>query len=76
MRAAVTCRCVGGPGPGATTTFGFDRTLRIDVPLDMRDSVPFGANDEFFGTAVYRNFRRFQVRADQELQAPVTPPPR
>ena|SRR5688572_11408755 len=33
-------------------------------------------DDEFQGIAVYRNFRRFQVRADQELQAPVTSPPR
>jgi hypothetical protein len=59
-----------------TTTFGFDRTLQIDVPIEMRDSFPFGQDDEFQGTAVYRNFRRFQVRADQELQAPVTPPRR
>jgi hypothetical protein len=59
-----------------TTTFGVDRALQIDVPVEMRDSVPFGKDDEFLGTAVYRNFRRFQVRADQELQTPATPAPR
>jgi hypothetical protein len=56
-----------------TTTLGFDRALQIDVPIEMRDLVPFGQNDEFKGTAVYRNFRRFQVHAEQELQSPVTP---
>ena len=68
-----------GRGPASrltTTTFGFDRALQIDVPVEMRDSVPFGVNDEFQGTAVYRNFRRFQVRADQEVQTPATPAPR
>jgi hypothetical protein len=57
-----------------TTVFGSDRVLQIGVPLEMQDTFAFGVNDEFLGTAVYRNFRRFQVRADQELQAPVTPP--
>jgi hypothetical protein len=55
-----------------TTTFGIDRALQIDVPIEMRDSYPFGMDDEFQGIATYRNFRRFQVRAEQELQ-PVTP---
>ena len=54
------------------TTFGSDRALGIDVPIEMRDSYPFGMEDGFQGIATYRNFRRFQVRTDQELQAPAT----
>jgi hypothetical protein len=56
-----------------TTTFGIDRALQIDVPMEMRDWYPFGQNDDFQGRAIYRNFRRFQVRADQELKVPATP---
>jgi hypothetical protein len=56
-----------------TTTFGVDRALQIDVPMEMRDWYPFGQNDDFQGIAVYRNFRRFQVRAEQELQVPAIP---
>ncbi len=56
-----------------TTTFGLDPGLRIDVPLEMRDTVPTGADDEFQGLARYRNFRRFQVRAEQDVDLPPTP---
>ena len=65
-----------GRGPSTkvtTTTFGVDPTLHIDVPMEMRDSYPFGAQDDFQGIAIYRNFRRFQVRAEQEVQIPATP---
>ena len=41
-----------------------------DVPLEMRDSVPVGPNDEFQGSARYRNFRRFEVRAEQQVDLP------
>jgi hypothetical protein len=57
-----------------TTTFAFDPTLRIDVPLEMRDQMPTRNNDEFEGVARYSNFRRFQVRAEQEVELP--PPTR
>jgi hypothetical protein len=63
-----------GTGAGArftTTTFGVDPVLGIAVPVEMRDSVPAGV-DEFQGIAVYRNFRRFQVRSSEEIQVPVT----
>ena len=53
-----------------TTTFGRDPGLRIDVPLEMRDTFPSTASDEFQGVARYSNFRRFTVRAEQELDLP------
>jgi hypothetical protein len=56
-----------------TTTFAFDPTLRIDVPVEMHDAVPGRTNDEFLGTARYANFRRFQVRTDQDIVVPPTP---
>ena len=56
-----------------STTVGVDPNLRVDVPLEMRDAVPSRADDEFHGSARYRNFRRFEVRAEQEIELPVTP---
>jgi hypothetical protein len=56
-----------------TTEFGFNAALRIDVPLRMRDAVPASGTDEFIGTAEYTNFRRFQVRAEQEIDVPAKP---
>jgi hypothetical protein len=56
-----------------TTTFGFDPVLRIDVPLQMRDTFPSGRTDEFQGVARYSRFRRFQVSAEQEVDLPPTP---
>lgn len=53
-----------------TTTFAVDPVLRALVPVEMRDAVPVGADDEFLGVANYRNFRRFQVQAAQELDLP------
>ena len=52
-----------------TTEFGFNAALRIDVPVRMRDEMPVNG-DEFTGTADYSNFRRFQVRAEQEIDVP------
>ena len=65
-----------GTGAGArftTTTFGVDPGLRIAVPVEMRDSAPVGL-DEFQGRATYRNFRRFEVRAQEDIQAPPATP--
>jgi hypothetical protein len=56
-----------------TTEFGFNAALRIDVPLRMRDQMPASGTDEFTGTAEYTNFRRFQVRAEQEIDVPAKP---
>ena len=53
-----------------TTTFARDQTLGIDAPAEMRDLVPASRGDEFVGTARYRNFRRFQVRALEEIESP------
>ena len=53
-----------------TTEFGFNAALRIDVPLRLRDQMPVSGVDEFIGTAEYTNFRRFQVRAEQEIDLP------
>jgi hypothetical protein len=57
-----------------TTTFAVDPALRIDVPVEMHDAVPVLREDEFLGTARYSNFRRFQVRTEQDITVP--PPPR
>jgi hypothetical protein len=53
-----------------TTEFGFNAALRIDVPLRVRDQMPISGGDEFSGTAEYTNFRRFQVRAEQDINLP------
>jgi hypothetical protein len=56
-----------------TTEFGFNAALRIDVPLRLRDEMPVSGPDEFIGTAEYANFRRFQVRAEEEIKVPAKP---
>lgn len=58
-----------------TTDFGFNAALDIDVPVRMRDQVPSSATDEFIGTADYSNFRRFQVRAEEQVDIPARPEP-
>jgi len=55
-----------------TTTFGRDRGLGIDVPIEMRDSIPYG-NDDYLGIARYSNFRRFAVRVEEHIETPPTP---
>ena len=52
-----------------TTEFEFNAALRIDVPVRLRDEMPVNG-DDFIGTAGYSNFRRFQVRAEQEIDVP------
>jgi hypothetical protein len=56
-----------------TTEFGFNAALGIDVPVRLRDEMPASGGDEFIGTAEYANFRRFQVRAEQEIDVPAKP---
>jgi hypothetical protein len=60
-----------------TTTFGHDRALGIDVPLEMRDSYPArgggSQQDQFVGTARYTRFRRFQVHVEETIDVPPTP---
>jgi hypothetical protein len=56
-----------------TTEFGFSAGLKIDVPVRMRDEVPASMGDLFIGTADYSNFRRFQVRAEEQIDVPGKP---
>ena len=56
-----------------TTEFEFNAALRIDVPVRLRDEMPVSGGDVFIGTAEYTNFRRFQVRAEQEINVPAKP---
>ena len=51
------------------TVFGFDKTLRIDVPIEMRES--FSASDGLAkGVARYSRFRRFGVRTNETIDTP------
>lgn len=54
-----------------TTTFDVDRELRIRVPVRMDDEV-----GDFRGSATYGNFRRFNVRTESAIDAPVSTTPR
>ena len=63
----------GGNVRVTTIEFGFNAALRIDVPVRLRDEVPVSGNDLFIGVAEYTNFRRFQVRAEQEIAVPEKP---
>ena len=65
---------IGAAARFTTTTFAFDQALRIDVPVEMHDAMPLAMNDEFLGTARYSNFRRFQVRTDQDIDVPPPTP--
>ena len=56
-----------------TTEFGFNVSLRIDVPARLRDEMQISGGDEFVGTAEYTNFRRFQVHAEQQIDVPAKP---
>ena len=50
-----------------TTSFGFDDRLQTDVPVEMRESYFFGS-EYVTGTATYRDFRRFEVRTDEQIK--------
>jgi hypothetical protein len=50
------------PPTTIVTTFGFNETLGIDVPLEMRDRYPFQWN-EIKGVATYGSFRRLPGRS-------------
>jgi hypothetical protein len=50
------------PPTTIVTTFGFDETLGIDVPVEMRDRYPFQRN-EVKGVATYGSFRRLPGRS-------------
>ena len=50
------------PPTTIVTTFGFDKHLAIDVPVEMRDRYPFQRN-EIKGVATYGAFRRVSRRS-------------
>lgn len=52
------------PPTTIVTTFGFNETLGIDVPLEMRDRYPFQRN-EIKGVATYGPFRRLPGRSSR-----------
>jgi hypothetical protein len=54
------------------TRFQFDQALRIDVPVEMKESRASG----FEMTATYSNFRRFQVRTEEALDPATVGPTR
>ena len=56
-----------------TTEFGFNAALGIAVPVRLRDEMPVSGPDEFIGSAEYTNFRRFQVRAEEQIDVPAKP---
>jgi hypothetical protein len=63
---------VGAAARFTRTTFGVDRALGIDVPVEMRDTVPLGM-DEFVAIARYSNFRRFSVHVEETIETPPNP---
>jgi hypothetical protein len=50
------------PPTTIVTTFGFDKHLAVDVPVEMRDRYPFQRN-EIKGVATYVAFRRLSRRS-------------
>ena len=52
-----------------TTAFGVDATLRIDVPIEMRESVA-APDGPARGVARYSRFRRFGVRTNEKIDTP------
>ena len=53
--------------PEIVTTYAFDETLGLTVPVEMRDWYPDGARGQVRGVATYGRFRRFQVRTEEVL---------
>ena len=54
----------------STTTFEFNETLKIHVPVEMSERHGPLNNPAFTGLATYGRFRRFQVQTDVEIQKP------
>jgi hypothetical protein len=54
-----------------STRFAFDDGLRIDVPVEMKESRANG----FEMTATYSKFRRFQVQTDEVVDDPAATKP-
>jgi hypothetical protein len=71
-------RLVIGVAPRNTiveTTFKADEALRINVPVELRESYFVASGGEAKGVATYGAFRRFQVQTTEQLApAPGVPP--
>jgi formylglycine-generating enzyme required for sulfatase activity len=53
-----------------TTTFRPDDRFDIGVPLEMRESYAFANGNNINTVATYGRFRRFDVRAEEEIHPP------
>jgi sulfatase modifying factor 1 len=53
-----------------TTTFRSDDRFDIGVPLEMREAYTFGNGNSINTVATYGRFRRFDVRAEEEIHSP------
>jgi sulfatase modifying factor 1 len=53
-----------------TTTFRLDDRFGIAVPQEMRERYSLGSGNRISTVATYGRFRRFDVRADEELHLP------
>jgi hypothetical protein len=71
-------RLVNGIAPRNTiveTTFKPDEALKINVPVELRESYFVVSGSEAKGVATYGEFRRFQVQTSERLEpAPGAPP--
>jgi formylglycine-generating enzyme required for sulfatase activity len=53
-----------------TTVFRFDERFTIAVPQEMRERYTLGTGSSVHTVASYGRFRRFDVRADEEMHLP------
>jgi sulfatase modifying factor 1 len=53
-----------------TTTFRFDERFTIAVPQEMREQYTLGTGNAVRTVASYGRFRRFDVKADEEVHLP------
>jgi hypothetical protein len=54
-----------------TTTYRFDPTFNLDVPVEMHEEYllsSLGTGAPIVGTATYSNFRRFSVEVDERIR--------
>ena len=62
-------RIAGGPAPATSrTTFRYDETLRVAVPVEMKTVWRPSAAAAVNGSAKYGNFRQFGVKTDSILK--------
>ena len=71
-RVARTLLMVEQPAVRAqiTTTFHYDERFGIAVPHEMREQYTFGTGSRVTTVASYGRFRRFDVKADEQIRMP------